>query len=46
LKNCKLCGYRKVCNDLPFVCILLQYVAVAGLVGLLGYLFVSSEMMR
>jgi len=46
VKNCKLCGLNKVCNDLPGVCILLQYVAIAVVVGALIYLFVTQEVMN
>ena len=44
MKNCKLCSYSKVCNSLPFVCVLLQFAAVILLIGLLGYLFVTQEL--
>jgi len=43
MKNCKLCGFSKVCNDLPGICIIMQYAAVAVLVGALGFLFISQE---
>jgi hypothetical protein len=45
MKNCKLCRFSKVCNDLPGICILIQYAAVAVLVVSLGYLFLSQEIM-
>lgn len=45
MKNCKLCRYSELCNNLPGFCILMQYVAVAGLVSLLGYLFVTQELL-
>ena len=45
LKNCKLCKYSKVCNDLPGICILIPYVAIAVVVVALGYLFVTQEML-
>ena len=44
MKNCKLCRFSKVCNDLPGICILIQYVAVGVLVASLGYLFLSQEL--
>lgn len=45
MKNCTLCRFSKVCNSLPGVCILLQYLAIALLVGLLGYLVITQELM-
>ena len=45
MKNCKLCRYSKVCNDLPGICLLLQYVAVATIVITLVYLFVTQELL-
>lgn len=45
MKNCKLCRYSKVCNDLPGICLLVQYAAVAILIGALGYLFVTQELL-
>lgn len=44
MKNCTLCKYSKVCNDLPMICILLPYVAIAVIVVSLGYLFVTQEL--
>ncbi len=44
MKNCKLCRFSKVCNDLPGICILIQYLAVGVLVVSLGYLFLSQEL--
>jgi hypothetical protein len=46
MKNCKMCGFSKVCNDLPGICILLQFVAVAVLIGALSYLFISQELLQ
>ncbi|HXK56544.1 MAG TPA: hypothetical protein PLZ16_07855, partial [Gammaproteobacteria bacterium] len=46
LKNCKLCRYSELCNTLPGICILLQYLAVALLIGMLGYLFITQEFLR
>jgi len=45
LRNCKLCRFSKVCNDLPGICIILQYAAVAILIGALGFLFVSQQLL-
>ena len=46
LKNCKLCRYSEICNSLPGICILMQYLAVALLIGMLGYLFITQEFMH
>jgi len=46
LRNCKLCGFSKYCNSLPGICIVLQFVAIAMLLGVLGYLFVTQELMH
>ncbi len=46
MKNCKLCRFSRVCNDLPGICILIQYAAVAVLVVSLGFLFVSQEVLQ
>ncbi|MCB1751733.1 MAG: hypothetical protein KDI74_08410 [Gammaproteobacteria bacterium] len=46
MKNCKLCRYSELCNTLPGICILLQYLAVALLIGMLGYLFITQEFLR
>lgn len=45
MKNCTLCKYSKVCNDLPGVCVLIPYVAIALVVASLGYLFVTQELL-
>jgi hypothetical protein len=45
VKSCKLCKYSKVCNDLPGICILMPYLAIAVVVIALGYLFVTQEML-
>ena len=46
VKNCKICRYSKVCNDLPGICLLLQHTAVALVIGGLGYLFVTQEILN
>jgi len=46
VKNCKLCGFSKVCNDLPGICIVMQFAAVALVVGALVYLFISQEILH
>lgn len=45
MKNCKLCKYSKVCNDLPGICILIPYLAIVVLAVSLGYLFVTQELL-
>ncbi|MCW8944133.1 MAG: hypothetical protein OQL27_05110 [Sedimenticola sp.] len=45
MKNCKLCGFSKACNSLPGICIILQYVSIAVLVSVMGYLFVTQELL-
>jgi len=45
MRNCKLCKFSSSCNSLPGICILLQYAAVALLVGMLGYLFITQELL-
>ncbi len=45
LQNEECCNFGKVCNDLPSLCIILQIIAVLGLVGVLGYLFVAQELL-
>ncbi|EGW54459.1 hypothetical protein [endosymbiont of Ridgeia piscesae] len=45
MKNCKLCRFSSVCNDLPGICILFQYAAVAILVGALAFLFITQEIL-
>jgi p-aminobenzoyl-glutamate transporter AbgT len=45
MKNCKLCRLNKVCNDLPGICILFQYLAVVLVVASLGFLFFTQEIL-
>jgi hypothetical protein len=45
VKNCKLCNYSKLCNDLPGVCVVVPHIAVAVVTVALGYLFVTQELM-
>jgi hypothetical protein len=44
MRSCKLCKYSRICNDLPGICILLPYVAIAVVTVTLGYLFVTQEL--
>jgi hypothetical protein len=45
MKNCKLCKLSNVCNDLPGVCLLMPYLAIAVVTISLGYLFVTQELL-
>jgi len=45
VKNCTLCRFSKVCNDLPGVCIIIPYVAIAVVVAAVSYLFVTQEIL-
>lgn len=45
MKNCKLCPLSANCNDLPGICILMPYIAVALIVVSVGYLFVTQELL-
>jgi hypothetical protein len=45
VKNCTLCKFSKVCNDLPGICIIIPYVAIAVVVLAVGYLFVTQEIL-
>ena len=45
MKNCKLCRYSKICNDLPGICVLIPYVAIVVVAVSMGYLFITQELM-
>lgn len=45
MKNCKLCKYSRICNDLPGICIWIPYLAVAVVAIAMGYLFVTQELL-
>lgn len=45
MKNCKLCHLSRVCNDLPWVCLLIPYLTVAVVAVALGWLFITQEML-
>jgi len=45
MKHCKLCRYSKLCNDLPGVCMLIPYIAVAVVAVAVGYLFITQELL-
>ena len=40
------CTFGKVCSDIPGICIVLQMILVVALSGVLGYVFVTQELMR
>lgn len=40
------CTLGKMCSDVAGVCIVLQMVAVVALAGVLGYVFVTQELLR
>jgi len=42
MKNCKLCRYSKVCNDLPGFCILIPYLSIAVVIIAVSYLFFTQ----
>ncbi|MGA7982681.1 MAG: hypothetical protein WCA32_20980 [Chromatiaceae bacterium] len=45
MKNCRLCRYSRLCNDLPGICVLIPYIAVAIVAVSVGYLFVTQELL-
>jgi len=45
VKNCKLCKYSKVCNDLPGICSWSPYVAVVVVAIAMAYLFITQELL-
>ncbi len=45
MKNCKLCRFSKVCNDLPGICIVIPYVAIMIVVVTMCYLFLTQEIL-
>ena len=40
------CSFGKFCSDIPGVCIVLQMILVVALSSVLGYLFVTQELMN
>lgn len=46
VKSFLCCTFGKVCSDIPGVCIVLQMILVVALSGVLGYLFVTQELMK
>jgi hypothetical protein len=37
--HCRFCPLRRVCHDLGGYCLMLNYLAVVGLLVFLGYMF-------
>ena len=46
MKSFVCCAIGKVCSDIPGVCIVLQMILVVALSGVLGYVFVTQELMK
>jgi hypothetical protein len=40
------CTFGKFCSDIPGICIVLQMVLVVALSGVLGYVFVTQELLK
>lgn len=40
------CTFNKVCSDIPGACIVLQMILVVSLSSVLGYLFVTQEILK
>ncbi len=45
MKTCSFCRLSNLCNDLPGVCLLIPYLAVAVVTLSVGYLFVTQELL-
>ena len=46
VKSLVSCTLGKVCSDIPGVCIVLQMILVVAISGVLGYLFVTQELLK
>ncbi|HOP18160.1 MAG: hypothetical protein KDI22_10890 [Gammaproteobacteria bacterium] len=46
MKSFVCCAFGKVCSDIPGVCIVLQMILVVALSGVLGYVFVTQELLK
>ena len=46
MKSFLSCTFGKVCNDIPGTCIVLQMVLVVALSFVLGYVFVTQELLK
>jgi len=40
------CTFGKVCNDIPGACIVMQMILVVAISSVLGYLFVTQELLK
>ena len=45
MRQCRLkkCPFHNACTGLPYICMWLQYLAIAALFGWLGYLIVAGD---
>jgi hypothetical protein len=46
MKSLMGCTLGKMCSDIAGVCIVLQMVVVVALSGVLGYVFVTQELLK
>jgi hypothetical protein len=46
VKSFLSCTFGKVCSDIPGTCIVLQMILVVALSFVLGYVFVTQELMK
>ena len=46
MKSLITCTFGKVCRDIPGTCIVLQTILVVALSSVLGYLFVTQELLK
>lgn len=46
MKSFLSCTFGKVCNDIPGTCIVLQMILVVALSCVLGYVFVTQELLK
>ncbi len=44
VKNCKMCRYSRLCNDLRGVCVLIPHIAVTEVAVAMAYLFITQEL--
>lgn len=43
MKVCALCKFKEVCDDLPFFCMLLPYISIAGIIFMVFYFMMTSN---
>lgn len=46
MKSTECFAFGKACRDIPGVCIVLQMILVVALAGVLGYVFVTQELLK